>query len=110
MYRLVPLGLKNEESPDDSPLHKSPDHFLEGELEECVIVSVPETSSRAYAADLRNRLEADLQRLVVVVTHNIAFLTAEKLAPLDAARVVKRIEDVQEERIRILGLDGKPAQ
>jgi len=57
-----------------------------------VVLSVPETTSRASCDRLRDAAVKELRKPVLVVTHNVEFLRATKLSTAEAARVIKQAE------------------
>ena len=88
LYRLEPLlSGKREELP------QAPDHFIEGEIEGVVFVSVPHTATHASVTELCQKLSDTLGKRVSYITHNISLLKAKKLNPKEAAKAVKRVED-----------------
>jgi hypothetical protein len=82
--------------PDEpAKLVEGPEHFLEGQLEGYIIVSVPADVTAAAAHELREKLRDHFaHRRVIVITHNVQFARVERLAPKDAAKVVKQVEGV----------------
>ena len=92
VYRLVPLAIKRGhpdqlEQVDDTP------HYIEGEVDDFVIVSVPESMNRDLCDKLHQRAMDTLGRPVVVVTHNIAFLKAVKLSASRGAELLRMVND-----------------
>jgi len=91
VYRLEPLITK----PNDRLgfVVEGEVHHIEGELNNYVVVSVPETTSYAQA----ERIKAEATRLTekpcCVISHNVTLLRAVKLAPNEAAKVIKHGED-----------------
>jgi hypothetical protein len=85
--------------PDKSPLSEAeletaPPHFIEGELDGVIFVSVPETASHNSCQKLREIigvLYGD-KKQVVILTHNIELLKATKMDPNVAAAVLKTIQ------------------
>ncbi len=102
-------------------------HFIEGEVDQWLVVSVPETTRVDTADKIKNNLQAALNRPVLVITHNVQFMRTVKLSPKAAAAVIKRAEDraisevqvhdieeeeaaarLKEERARLVSGDGGP--
>ena len=68
-------------------------HYIEGRLEDYHVVSVPEITTEATASEIRHKIEQNIGEPVMVVTHNVCFLTAVRLAPKEAAQLIKQAED-----------------
>lgn len=85
-------------SPSKSPLSEAelasaPEHYLVGEVDNVFFVSVPESTSANAAEHLRDMLSVAFgdKKQVMVLTHNVELLAAKKLAPNDAAAVLRQI-------------------
>jgi hypothetical protein len=77
-------------------LATGPEHQVEGELDGCLIVSVPPTASCETCRQLQEQLAAVLDRpeqSILIVTHNIEFLRIKKLTAVEAARHVRDVEE-----------------
>jgi cobalamin biosynthesis Mg chelatase CobN len=72
---------------DDRP------YYLEGELENRVILSVPEDTSRAAVERIQKSAQALLGKPCLVTTHNVEFMRVRKLSAAEAAQVIKRGEE-----------------
>lgn len=69
-------------------------------------MSVPADVTAAAAHELREKLRDHFShRRVIVITHNVQFARIERLAPSEAAKVIKQIEGV----IYETDTNGKPA-
>jgi len=68
-------------------------YYVEGEIEHCIVVSVPETTSNRAVNALQAQLEAQFKRTVLVFTHNIQLLKVEKLTAAEANEVIRQAED-----------------
>lgn len=98
VYRLDSLFRKK---PGDTPLSEAqlqiaPPHYLEGEIENTIFVSVPMTTTINSCERLRSMLQVALQetgKQVVILTHNIEVLKATRLPRKVAAQVLRNIED-----------------
>lgn len=91
---------------DDAQFSIGQVHHIEGELDDRLIVSVPEITSEAAAAKLQGRLEADYNQPVMVVTHNISLMRAVRLPPKQAAEIIKNAEDAIQRELERLGEGG----
>lgn len=67
-------------------------HYINGRLGEYLIVSVPETTSRASAVDLESALTKIAKKPVLIVTHNIEFLRATLLSAKERAELAEIID------------------
>lgn len=97
MYKLESLFVASggqELLIDDRP------YYLEGELENRVILSVPEDTSRAAVERIQKSAQALLGKPCLVTTHNVEFMRVRKLSPADAAQVIKRGEEQTEAAIK----------
>lgn len=72
-------------------------HYIDGRLGEYLIVSVPETTSRASAIDLEGVLTKIAGKPVLVVTHNIEFMRATLLTARERAELSEIIEHATQE-------------
>ena len=79
-------------------MEQAPAHFIEGEIENMVFVSVPPTTSGHSVDRLREMLRVGFgdKRLVMVLTHNVEMLRLIQLDRAAAAQVIKRIDDPTE--------------
>lgn len=68
------------------------EHYIEGELDGWLIVSVPETTSPNAANRVKQALETATNRPVLIVTHNIHFLKLGRLSATEAGRVIRTAE------------------
>lgn len=92
LYRKVPI-----DSPlTEAQLQAAPPHLLEGEVDDVVFVSVPITTSQHSAETLRETLRVAFgdKKLVVIITHNIELLRAQRLSTKKGSEYLKNIEDV----------------
>ncbi len=96
MYELFPLFRKRSASVslEDAELESAPVHYLEGVFDGVIYVSVPPTTSAASSEKLREiiRVAHGEKKVVVVLTHNIELLKAQKMNSSKAARILKRVE------------------
>ena len=86
-YRLVPL--KSEDGSEQ--LVTGEKLVCEGELEEHVIVSVPETMSHRAAQELEESLTREFERPIIIVTHNVSFMKVKKLSAIESMELAKRV-------------------
>lgn len=89
MYRVDSL-VRNE---PQSKLVEGQSCAIEGEIGDYVIVSVPPTISYQAAKVLEDNLQKELDKPVMILTHNVQFLKATKLAANEAAAILKEVED-----------------
>jgi len=76
-------------------------HYIEGEIDDWLVASVPETTSAASAKMTQDRIQAATNRPVLIITHNIEFMRAVKLTPAEAAKVIGRAEkDIEAQNAR----------
>jgi len=93
VYQLEPVFV----SKGHSVLDKSTQYYIEGdELEGCVIVSVPNTTTHAACRELEQQLQKTLKKTVLIFTHNVKFLKAKKLDSTEGAKVIRQIERTAE--------------
>lgn len=92
IYRLEPLFRDPETR---SLMSKGATHTIDGKLGEYLVVSVPETTTRASAADLERELSKLAKQPVLVVTHNMAFFRAKLLTGKEEAELGKIIEKAE---------------
>jgi hypothetical protein len=71
-------------------------HYIDGKLGDYLIVSVPETTSKASAIQLERELSEVAKKPVLVVTHNIAFLRATMLTGREREELKKKIQEATE--------------
>lgn len=69
------------------------EHYIDGKLGSYLIVSVPETTSKASAVELERKLSEVAKRPVLVVTHNITFLRATMLSGKEREELHKKIQE-----------------
>jgi hypothetical protein len=77
-------------------LATGPEHHVEGELGDCLIVSVPPTTSHESCRQLREKLRQAVgspDKPVLILTHNIEFLRAHRLGTSEASKVARRIDE-----------------
>jgi hypothetical protein len=75
--------------------------IIEGGLEQFVIVSVPPATTMRLAEGIRQSLVEQLQRPVLLISHNISLLSAERLEPNEAAvwlHKMEKFEAMRQER------------
>lgn len=100
IYRVIPIA-KDPDDPD-GPLVKTDEYLIQGSLFDHIIVSVPISISHRAAHELSERLVAELGQPVLLVTHNINFLTLERLSKAEAEKVVDRImSNVVEDKLEL---------
>lgn len=98
MYKLENIF---RSQPSNSPLSEAdlevaPPHYLEGEVDGVVFVSVPMTTSHHSCERLRDMLSMAFKgKQIMIITHNIELLKATKLDPSETATVIRRIEELQ---------------
>ena len=68
-------------------------HHIEGELDNYVVVSVPETTSYAQAERIKVEATRLTEKPCCVISHNVNFMRAVRLSPKEAAKVIKAGED-----------------
>lgn len=124
LYRLCALA--REERPlravegdgETKPLKlvAGEDCAIEGELEGYILVSVPPTISHQAAKVLQDKLRETLGKPVMLFTHNVLFLRAEKMSSKEANEVLKEVEDgvaaqaaAAKQRTRIAAATAAPA-
>jgi hypothetical protein len=93
LYRLEPMFQPDRRKP---LLATGPEHQVEGELDNCLIVSVPPTASHETCRQLQEQLGATLDRpekSIIIVTHNIEFMRIRKLTAVEAARHIRDVEE-----------------
>lgn len=93
LFRLRLLEPETAES--DSPLRQTHEYTLAGNIGEVQIVSVPTTTSENAAQLLRQSLQEELKRPVVVVSHATQFVMLEKLTASETKLVRARIAAIQ---------------
>lgn len=67
-------------------------YYINGNLSGYLIVSVPETTTRASAMTLEQELSKVAKKPVLLVTHNMAFLRATILTTEERAELTKLID------------------
>lgn len=85
------------DSPEQPLLVDEQPHYIEGELGNRVIISVPEMTSMVTVERIQDVAEEALGKPVLVVTHNVEFMKAVKLTPQETSKVVKQVEDAKED-------------
>jgi hypothetical protein len=93
VYRLEPMFQPDRRKPI---LATGPEHRVEGELDSCLIVSVPPTASHETCRQLQQQLAAALgqpEKNLIIVTHNIEFMRIRKLTPAQAAKLIRDVEE-----------------
>ena len=81
---------------DHSILPEAEQCYLEGEIEDCLVLSVPITTSRKTQGEICGELGKKFNKHVVVISHNMAFMKAVKLPAKEAAKIIKECEDYAE--------------
>lgn len=66
--------------------------YIDGELEDCLLISVPLSTTVRAAQQLREQVEAATKRTVLIYTHNVEFLKVTKLSPREGAALLKQVE------------------
>ena len=89
MYKLTPLLEKFDS--EIVSLEKQ-DHYIEGTLDQYVVVSVPESTNMARAEEIKEKVMSLVKKPVVVLSHNISLLKAEKLSASEAAEAIRKGE------------------
>ena len=69
------------------------EHYIEGEIDSYVVVSVPETTTEGAANIVKAKIQAATNRPVLVVTHNIEFMRLRELDHKETALRIKEAED-----------------
>ncbi len=89
VYRVTRLF----ENPDRTVSEQDDSEYIvQGMLDDAVIVSVPMTMTHAYADGLAVRLaDAFPGKTVVITTHNIQFLVAERLTEAEKVQLQSRL-------------------
>jgi len=99
LYRRVPENLPITESQWQAGPSSVMDFgdAKQAEISDVLFVSVPSTTSAHTCEKLRDMILISLsdKKQVMILTHNIELLRAEKLKPADAAKVIKNIEEMQ---------------
>jgi len=93
IYRLEPIIQADAR---ESILATGPEHFIEGEIGDCLIVSVPPTASHETCRQLRDQLREAIGRVdrnILILTHNIEFLRARKLTPAEASKILREVDE-----------------
>ena len=94
-YMLQPYLAKQFNAPPfDTALVDGQSFSVDGQINEHVLVSVPETISTVSARDLFENLQEAFQKPIIMVTHNVQFLSARKMTALE----VSRMENLRENR------------
>lgn len=89
IYKLEPLF----RDPDKKTLVvEDATHYIEGRVGEHLVVSVPETTTRASAMELESAFAELAKKPVLVVTHNITFLRATLLTSKEELELVEIFE------------------
>ena len=71
------------------------DHYIEGVLDQYVIVSVPECTNMARAEEIKAQVMTLVKKPVVVISHNISLLKAVKLSASEAANAIRQGEEYE---------------
>jgi hypothetical protein len=90
VYRFTPLFRDQEKK----TLEARPDTFVEGEIGDYLIVSVPETLTTASAKMVRDQAMEAFKRPVMIITHNVEFVRVEKLSTAEATRLLREIDEM----------------
>jgi hypothetical protein len=82
-------------------LEAGPEHYLEGKIGDCLIVSVPPSTTHESCRLLREQLceaTGKPDSRILILTHNIEFLRAQRLGAKEASMVAKFVDDTAPER------------
>jgi len=97
-YKLQSI---NKPSPEDigvdEVLFEGAEFEIQGELENHIIISVPPTMSERSVRDLLEGLKTTVNRSVIIVTHNVQFLRAEKISFKEAKSITKQVVESAED-------------
>lgn len=66
--------------------------FVEGGLDEWLIVSVPVTTSRRSQKEIKDVLQAKLNQGVLVISNNTFFMKATRLSPSETSKLIREGE------------------
>lgn len=96
MFRMTPLALARVDvGPEDDAqqLIARAEELAVGDLENALVVSLPQTTTSAAAMELQRKLrERFPDRLMIIVTHNVHFLMLEPMSPVQARRLLDKIQ------------------
>lgn len=93
VYRMEPLY----QDADKSELVVGENtYYIDGKLGEFLIVSVPETTTQASAADLEQELAKVAKKPVLVISHNMTFLRATLLSRKELAELMRNAKEPEE--------------
>ena len=96
VYRVRPITKDmSKECPDLGSLKEGQPFELIGELADHILVSVPITTPSGIMHTLHEQLVEQLKQPILLVTHNICFLRTDQLSGIEAAAVIKRIDEAQ---------------
>jgi hypothetical protein len=88
------------EHPERGMLSSDVVHYIEGELGQRLVISIPETETAETAEGIQQAAEAEFKKPVLMITHNITFMKAVRLSPNETAAVIKRSEENDEQVTR----------
>ena len=66
--------------------------YIEGELEQWLIVTVPPSTSVSMSEMVRDKMTKVTDRPVLVLTDNIDFLVPQRISPIKAAELIREYE------------------
>lgn len=81
---------------DSTPVPDLPDCYVEGELDAWIVVSVPSTTTQATMDKMKETLQYNMNKPVLIVSHNTSFMKAVRLSPSETAKHIKLGEDYGE--------------
>ena len=90
IYKLEPL-FKDVEN-NTLVVDSKTTHYVNGTVSGYLVVSVPETTSRASAIELENQIQKVTKKPVLIVTHNISLLRATMLTGKERAELARIVE------------------
>jgi len=67
--------------------------YIEGELEQWLVATVPPSTSESMAKTIENKLMEATDRPVLVLTDNIDLLVSKRISPRKAAEIMKEIRE-----------------
>jgi hypothetical protein len=76
----------------DALVVKDNTYYIDGRLSDYLVVSVPESTTRASAINLEHELSKLAKKPVLIVTHNMSFLRATLLTAKEKAELTEIIE------------------
>ena len=91
VYRLEPMFHDSEKKAVTVKDGKT--FYIDGRIGDGLILSVPETTTRASALELEQSVGEIVKKPVLVVTHNMSFLRATLLTADERAELSKVLEE-----------------